>query len=138
VSCLARASAHLYSRKEKLKGSWRETCSSGREGGAKEERNGCYGQKNPWVLPAPLTLQREGLCLSQCRCAHSSHCLENWALEAGAASCSVMGSNALQVWAMPRIPTQSPFQQCAQPPCPPRSLVGRLLTPPYKSLQFPM
>lgn len=96
--------------------SWRGICSTSREDRAKEESSHCHGQKHPWVLPAPLTLQREGCCLSQCRCEHSSHCLENWTLEAGAASCSVMGSSALQVQAIPSIFTCSPFQQCAQHP----------------------
>lgn len=93
---------------------WREICSTSREGRAKEESSHCYGQKHPWVLPAPLTLQREGCCLSQCRCEHSSHCLENWAPEAEVASCSVMGSGALRVQALPSIFTCSLFQQCAQ------------------------
>lgn len=112
--------AHLSSReawKEKLTWGWRETCSASREGGAKEERNGCRGQKHSSVLLAPLTLRKEGLGPSQCRCEHSSHQLENWALEAGAASCSVIGSNAFQVKAEPSIPTLAPLsQQCTWPP----------------------
>lgn len=88
--------------------SWRGIFSASREGGAKE-RNCCRGQKRSWVLSAPLTLWREGLGGSQCRCEHSSHHLENWAPEAGAASCSVMGSHAFQVWAVPSIPTPLPF-----------------------------
>ena len=114
--------AHPSSReawKEKLTSGWRETCSASREGGAKEERNGCGGQKHSSVLLAPLTLRKEGLGPSQCRCERSSHQLENWALEAGAASCSVMGSNAFQVKAEPSIPTLAPLsQQGTWPPTP--------------------
>lgn len=118
--------AHLSSReawKEKLTWGWRETCSASREGGAKEERNGCRGQKHSSVLLAPLTLRKEGLGPSQCRCEHSSHQSENWALEAGAASCSVMGSNAFQVKAEPSILPWRPFPSSVLgPPLPSSSL----------------
>lgn len=96
--------------------SWRGICSISTEGRAKEESSHCHGQKHLWVLSAPLTLPSGGCCLSQCRCEHSSHCLENWAPEVGVASCSVMGSSALLVQAMPSIFTCSPFQSCAQHP----------------------
>lgn len=67
------------------------------------------GQLRFWVLLASLTLQGEGRGPSQCRCECSSHHLENWALEAGAASCLVMGSDALQARAVSSIPTLFPF-----------------------------
>ena len=111
-------SAHLSGREtKKLRRSWRETCSASREGEAKEERNCCCGQKHSPVLPAPLTLRREGLARSQCRCERSSHHLENWALVAGTASCSVMGSDAFQVKAEPGVSTPAPLsRQCTWPP----------------------
>lgn len=105
---------------EKLVWSWREACSAGGEDEAEEERDRCCGRKRFWVLLAPLTLRREGLGPSQCRCEHSSHHLENWALEAGAASCPAMGSAAFQVRAVPRVPTLLPFPAVCSAPhrCP--------------------
>lgn len=90
---LLAASAHLSGREawweEKLTGSWRETCSASREGGAEEERNCCHGQR-------PAVFLGSACSINSAEEAPWSQALENWALEAGAASCSLMGSEAFQ------------------------------------------
>lgn len=113
---LLAASAHLSGREawweEKLTRSWRETCSASREGGAEEERNCCHGQR-------PAVFLGSACSINSAEEAPRSQPVENWALEADAASCSLMGSEAIQGWAVPIIPTQLSFPSSVVGPPPP-------------------
>lgn len=98
--------------------------SASREGGAKEERNCCPGQR-------PAVFLGSACSINSAEEAPQSQPVENWTLEAGAASCSLMGPEVLQGRAVLSVPTLLAF---------PSSVVGppTAIPSPSNPLQLPL